>query len=96
LCPTTVAHIWYLSLASPSMASALIDANLTLALETQTRALLSELDKHLLGIDSKWESSVDTLESMVTDLTRHLDALPAHVCADLVAHQAIVDEVVDD
>jgi tetrahydromethanopterin S-methyltransferase subunit B len=78
------------------MASALIDANLTLALETQTRALLSELDKHLLGIDSKWESSVDTLESMVTDLTRHLDALPAHVCADLVAHQAIVDEVVDD
>jgi hypothetical protein len=54
------------------------------------------LDKHLLGIDSKWESRIGALESMVTDSVRHLDALSADVRADLVAHQATVDEVVDD
>uniref|UniRef100_A0A804QRK0 Uncharacterized protein n=1 Tax=Zea mays TaxID=4577 RepID=A0A804QRK0_MAIZE len=43
-----------------------------------------------------WESRIGALESMVTDSVRHLDALSADVRADLVAHQATVDEVVDD
>jgi hypothetical protein len=38
------------------MASSTPTEGLTLALENQTRALLSELDKRFLAMDTKWNS----------------------------------------
>lgn len=70
------------------MESPPIDSHLTIALETQTRALLSELDKRLSAIDSKWEARVGALESSVADALRHLDVVSIDVRVDLAAHQA--------
>jgi hypothetical protein len=45
-------------MASPSP----VDAQLTQALEHQTRTILAELDKWFMAIDSKWEAQVGALE----------------------------------
>lgn len=76
------------------MESPPIDSHLTIALETQTRALLSELDKRLSAIDSKWEARVGALESSVADALRHLDVVSIDVRVDLAAHQATVEDAV--
>jgi hypothetical protein len=72
------------------MASSPTDPALTLALETQTRALLSELDKCLTAIDSKWEARVGAFKSIVADSTQHMDSISSVVCADLEAPLATV------
>jgi hypothetical protein len=72
------------------MASSPIDPALTLALETQTRALLSELDKRLTAIDSKWEARVGAFKSIVVDSTQHMDSVSSVVRADLEAPLATV------
>jgi putative heme iron utilization protein len=65
------------------------DAALTLALENQTRALLSEIDKRFQSLDTKWESRVGALESQATasdfssrlraDMEAHLTASDVHL-----------------
>jgi hypothetical protein len=65
------------------MASPPIDSALTLALEHQTRSLLSELDKRLSAMDVKWESRVGELESQVSASSRRLDSVTTDLRADV-------------
>lgn len=76
--------------------TASIDSQLTQALESQTRALMSELDKRLRAIDSKWESRVAVLEGQVADSMRRLDSLPKEICDEVDSQLAMADEAVDD
>jgi hypothetical protein len=69
-------------MSSPSS----IDDQLTQALEQQTRALLTELDKCFTAIDSKWELRVGALESQAMDFARHSDELASAIRADVEAH----------
>eukprot|EP00267_Zea_mays_P041848 XP_020393779.1 uncharacterized protein LOC103628713 [Zea mays] len=78
-------------MASPSQ----IDPTLTLALESQTRALLSELDKRLQLLDSKWESRVSTLESRATEAAQSLSEFSGTLRADVEAHLTAADASTD-
>lgn len=78
-------------MASPSP----IDASLTLALESQTSALLSELDKRLQVLDAKWESRVGTLESRASDAARSVSDFSASLRADVEAHLTAADAATD-
>jgi hypothetical protein len=73
-----------------------VDAQLTLTLESQTRSLLSELDKRIHAIDSKWAARVGILETQVTDSTRRLESFSREIREDLEAQLVIADEAVDD
>jgi hypothetical protein len=76
--------------------TASIDSQLMQALESQTRALLSELDKRLRAIDSKWESRVAVLEVQVADSMRRLDSLPKEIRDGVDSQLATADKAVDD
>lgn len=73
-----------------------VDAQLTLALESQTRSLLSELDKRIHAIDSKWANRVGILETQVADSTRRLESFSRGIHEDLEARLVTADEAVDD
>jgi hypothetical protein len=79
------------SMASPSQ----IDSALTLALESQTRALLSELDKRLQILDNKWESRVSTLESKATEAAQSLSEFSGTHRANVEAHLTAADASTD-
>jgi hypothetical protein len=78
-------------MASPSQ----IDSALTLALESQTRALLSELDKRMQIIDRKWKSQVSTLESKAKEAAQSLFEFSGTLCADVEAHLTVADASTD-
>jgi hypothetical protein len=78
-------------MASPSQ----IDSALTLALESQTRALLSELDKRLQILDNKWESRVSTLESKATEAAQSLSEFSGTHRANVEAHLTAADASTD-
>ncbi|XP_035822042.1 uncharacterized protein [Zea mays] len=67
------------------------DAALTLALEHQTRALLTELDKRFQSFDTKWESRVGALESQAIDSDRRIVTLRADIEAHLTESDVNTD-----
>ncbi|NP_001183789.1 uncharacterized protein LOC100502382 [Zea mays] len=72
-------------------ASSPIDAQLTQALEHQTRAILAELDKRFSAIDSKWELRVGALESQAKEFARHHEDISSTIRADVEAHLSAAD-----
>ena len=73
-----------------------VDAQLTQALEQQTRAILTELDKRFSAIDSKWELRVGALESQAADFARHSDEFASAIRADVEAHLSAADADLTD
>jgi hypothetical protein len=73
-----------------------VDAQLTQALEQQTRAILAELDKRFTAIDSKWELRVGALESQAADFARHSDEFASAIRADVEAHLSAADADITD
>jgi hypothetical protein len=73
-----------------------VDAQLTQALEQQTRAILTELDKRFTAIDSKWELRVGALESQAADFARHSDEFASAIRTDVEAHLSAADADLTD
>lgn len=72
-----------------------IDSHLTLALESQTHALPTELDIRLHAIDIKRESRVLALESRATDSDRALMDFSVVLHSDVEAHLTAADVATD-
>jgi hypothetical protein len=68
-----------------------VETNLTLALENQTRSLLTELDKRFQSLEAKWESRIGGLESHVAEADRRLSNLSKSIRADVEAHLTASD-----
>jgi hypothetical protein len=77
------------------MSSTPIDSHLTLALESQTHALPTELDIRLHAIDIKRESRVSALESRATDSDRALMDFSVVLHSDVEAHLTAADVATD-
>jgi hypothetical protein len=73
-----------------------VDSQLTHVLESQMHSLLSELDKRLHAIDSKWAARVGILETQVFDSTRRQESFSKEICEDLEAQLVTTDEAVND
>jgi hypothetical protein len=77
------------------MASSTPTEGLTLALENQTRALLAELDKRFLAMDTKWNSRIVDLESRVSASERSMSDFSSGLRSDVEAHLTAADAAVD-